>query len=270
MPGTTRLEDQQYLRAEQYRDEGNLAARIDLHQRFSTNNEGWFRWLFDHLNLPNGARVLDLGSGRGDLWWENQDRLPATWHLTLVDLSPGMLAAARRRLGDVEPHLIFCVADARFLPFTDGAFDAVIANHMLYHVPDRPRALREIRRVLRPGGHLYAATNGRHHLRELEELIATYAPEVAPENARLGFSLDNGAQQLRPWFAQIVRDDYADALEITEAEPLVAYVLSTAAKASLNSEHLAALRNAVVRQIAEAGAFRVTKETGLFRCRTDA
>ena len=52
------------------------------------------------------------------------------------------------------------VADAEDLPFADASYDLVAAMWMLYHVPDLDRALAEVRRVLRPGGHLLAVTNG--------------------------------------------------------------------------------------------------------------
>ena len=56
------------------------------------------------------------------------------------------------------------VFDAQELPFPDDAFDVVVANHMLYHVPEPARAAAEIGRVLRPDGLLLAATNGPDHL----------------------------------------------------------------------------------------------------------
>ena len=63
--------NQKHLRTKQYRDSGNLKARIALHSRFSTNPYGWFRWVFDHLDLPPQNRLLELGCGAGDLWVEN-------------------------------------------------------------------------------------------------------------------------------------------------------------------------------------------------------
>jgi SAM-dependent methyltransferase len=262
------LDDQRYLQTEQYRDDANLAARIALHQRFSLNREPWQRWVFGHLMLPDHARVLELGCGRGDLWWENRDRISATWRLVLTDLSPGMIAAARQRL--IDPPVEFAVADAQALPYADSAFDLVVANHMLYHVPDRPSVFHEIRRVLRPEGRMIAAANGDGHLRELAALARRHAPEVMHEMETVGFSLDNGAEQLRPWFAHVRRDEFPDGLAITEVEPLVAYVCSTRAGQFLDAERVAALRAEVEERIAVDGAFRVTKRAGIFQCRVEA
>ena len=61
--------------------------------------------------------------------------------------------------------------DAQDIPFEDDTFGCVVANHMLYHVPDLDKGLAEIRRVLKPGGKLYAATNGEAHMLELEAFV---------------------------------------------------------------------------------------------------
>jgi len=95
----SKLTDQRYLTHEQYKDAGNLEARLEIHRRFSTNSYGWFNWVFDTLNqLPKDANVLELGTGSGALWTAIADRIPANWVITLSDLSPGMLDAAWRNL----------------------------------------------------------------------------------------------------------------------------------------------------------------------------
>jgi cyclopropane fatty-acyl-phospholipid synthase-like methyltransferase len=65
------------LRDGQYRDSRNLSARINLHERFSTNPLRWHRWVFEHLRLPESARVLELGCGTSNLWKQNAERIPA-------------------------------------------------------------------------------------------------------------------------------------------------------------------------------------------------
>lgn len=258
--------DRRYLRQEQYRTGDNLSARIQLHARFSINRDGWFPWLFAQMDMPAEVRALDLGCGTAALWVDQRDRLRPDWRLTLADFSPGMLVASRQRLAGATPVFAFCVADAQSLPFADGVFDAVIANHMLYHVPNRPRALAEISRVLRPGGHLYAATNGDDHLREIGALLGRHLSGATWEGRNLGFSLENGADQLRPWFTRTTWEDYPDALEITEVEPLIAYLRSTHAGASLDTARLDRLRHDIADHIAREGAFHVTKSTGFFHC----
>ena len=149
----SKFTDQQYLKSDQYRDSSNLDARVMIHQRFSTNPYGWFKWIFDTLlKLSENAKILELGCGHGLLWKENIGRIPAGWHITLSDLSSGMLDAAWRNLVVSGRAFQFKEIDAQSIPFEDEAFDAVIANHMLYHVPDRPKAIAEIKRILKQAG----------------------------------------------------------------------------------------------------------------------
>ena len=161
------MSEQEFVR-EQYATEANLRARIELHERFSTSTLSYPRWVFDGYDFAAAADVLEVGCGNGLMWRENLDRLPDGWRLTLTDLSPGMVHTVREALGD---RAEYAVADAQELPFDDASFDAVIANHMLFHVPDRPRALAEIARVLCPGGVFRATTIGLDHLRRLRELV---------------------------------------------------------------------------------------------------
>ncbi len=254
------IADQEYLLNKQYRNSSNLQARIDLHARFSTNTYGWFRWIFDHLQLPSQAHVLELGCGPGLLWRENLGRSPAGWDITLSDFSPGMLQQAHDNLRDAGRPFTFALVDAQDIPFADDSFDAVIANHMLYHVPDRPRAFAEIRRVLRPDGRLYAATNGAAHLQELEALL----PESRFDFSHNTFGLENGGAQLAPWFPNIALHRCDDALVVHEAEPLIAYLLSLRAASDLDDAERAAITEQVEREMAAHAVIRITKDSGLF------
>ncbi|MGB7538773.1 MAG: methyltransferase domain-containing protein [Anaerolineales bacterium] len=266
MPQVARIDDKQYL-SDQYRDAANLNARIVLHKRFSINPYGWLRWVFDRISLPPVNRILELGCGPGGLWGENADRIPRGWEITLSDASPGMLEQARASLEAAGRPFRFEVIDAQSIPFPDGTFDAVIANHMLYHVPDRKKALREIRRVLRPGGRFFASTIGNGHLRELADLAIQFDPALVswggPSLAKDTFTLENGAAQIAPLFNDVSLHRYEDALVITEPAPLVDYVLSGRIK--LDGEERAKFVRYVEQEMERrGGVFRVTKESGLF------
>jgi SAM-dependent methyltransferase len=266
MPFMPKVSDPEYLRAQQYRDATNLNARIALHVRFSTNAYGWMPWVFDQLTLAPDSRVLELGCGPGRLWQLNLTRMPAGWDVTLSDFSPGMVRQARHNLDAQAGRFHFAVVDAQALPFAGERFDAVIANHMLYHVPDRARALGEMRRVLRPGGRLYASTVGRAHLREIRELLRRFDPAVLSwgEPALGPFLLENGGDEIARDFVRLAVHRYADALAVTEAEPLVAFVASTDAEGTLTGERLAQFTDFVQQELAEQGAIHITKDSGLF------
>ena len=258
--------DQDYLRKEQYKDPGNLQDRMQLHDRFSTNPRGWLPWVFDQFQFLPRARLLDLGCGPGRLWRLNRGRIPSGWKITLADLSPGMIEAARGHLGD--ENFSYRVADAQELPFDDDHFDGVIANHMLYHVPDRGRAVAQIRRVLKAGGPLYAATNGDTSEPGLREWVQRAVPRLAGDGQPSfdHFKLETGAAELHKVFDQVRLHRYADALEITAVEPLVTYVQSTANLVASAGE-LARLRRRIAAAIERHGCLRLAKNTGMFEAR---
>ncbi len=265
----TASRDQDYLLNKQYKDATNFNARVELHRRFSINKSNWQHWVFDQLQLDAGSTILELGCGPGWLWRGNRERIPASWQITLSDFSAGMLDEARQQLG--EEHFAYQVADAQALPFGDESFDAVIANHMLYHVPDISKALEEIKRVLKPGGHFYASTIGREHLRELDELLfrAQVSPHWQDFKQNAPFVLENGQEVLAPFFEQVKLHIYDDALEVTEAEPLIAYALSGKLGQTINHEKREALTILVEQEIAVHGAIHITKASGMFEVRKE-
>lgn len=258
----------------EYRDASKLGVRIALHRRFGTNEYPWQRWVFDQFELPPESRTLELGCGPGELWAENLDRVPEGWSVTLTDASPGMVREAEERLGS-DPRFGFWVADARQIPFEDQSFDAVVANGMLYHVPDRKKAFSEISRVLKPGGRLYAATTGEGHMREtgwMKRILDPAHPPDAATSQPLGFNLKNGTEQLSAWFRELSIRRYEDALVVNETKPLVDYLLSGAAAdaAERGSEagefrrRVSELTDHLERELASRGEIHITKDAGLF------
>jgi ubiquinone/menaquinone biosynthesis C-methylase UbiE len=254
--------DQHYLTTQQYRNAGNLSARTALHARFSTNPYGWLRWVFDRLaDLPAQARVLELGCGPASLWTHNRERVPGGWDITLSDLSAGMLDEARSALAAAARPFEFQRIDAQSIPFPDSTFDCVIANHMLYHVPDVRRAIDEAARVLNPSGRLFAATNGSGHMHELYCLATDPKLRYRPV---LSFTLEGGAEQLRRRFAEVTMERYEDGLRVTEAEALLAYLCSMPGPAAASAQDVESLRAQIAEQLRRDGAVVITKDAGLF------
>ncbi len=260
-----RTNDQEYLKTDQYRDSSNLEARAAIHQRFSTNPYGWFRWVFDTLlTLPEDARILELGCGNGLLWKENANRIPAGWQITLSDLSSGMLDAAWRNLVVTGRAFQFKEIDAQSIPYADETFDALIANHMLYHIPDRPQAIAEMKRVLKPGGRLFATTVGGNHMKEMMDWYRQAHIGRTWESMANPFILENGLEQLTPFFSEVRLSRYEDNLQVTELEPIMAYIRSGIRVAELSEEELVNLKQHLEKELQEKGMIFIAKDSGLF------
>jgi ubiquinone/menaquinone biosynthesis C-methylase UbiE len=255
--------DRETLRA-QYADATNLNARSAIYRFGDPRATPWPRWVFDQLDLPGSARVLEIGCGDGGLWKRNLDRLPGGWRIVMFDLSAGMLAASRTALP--ATHFVgFVQGDAERLPVMDGHFDAVVANHMLYHVTDRARALREIRRVLAPGGKLFAGTNSESHLVPMKDLIEEFLGEAAPFDGHMPFSMENGAAAIAGAFATVESRFVRGQLRVTDPEAIVRYVMSVeGARERITSARLDDLRRRAASEIETNGAFILPTAAGMF------
>jgi ubiquinone/menaquinone biosynthesis C-methylase UbiE len=261
------LQDTNYLRWDQYLDSQNLDARAQLHQRYSSNPNGWFKWVMAHMQLLPESQVLECGCGPGWLWRNNLEGLSAGCQITLTDLSPGMVAEAEEALSASSQDFLFFDADIVSLPFDDQIFDTVVANHMLYHVPDREKALAEVQRVLKPDGRFLAATIGENHMFELRNLRQQLAPKFASsfQQSSKEFSLENGRAQLKPWFNQINLHRYENRLYVTDVEPLLRYVLSSSqARSEAAPAKMQSAWQTVRNRIEEHGSFEITTDSGMF------
>ncbi|MBP1786405.1 SAM-dependent methyltransferase [Micromonospora sp. HB375] len=229
---------------------GNLTARIALHA-YGTNPQSWYAWLGERL--PLAGDVLEVGAGTGELW----HRIGPRRRLTLTDFSPAMCARLREVPGARVQR-----CDATRLPFRDGAVDAVIANHMLYHLDDPDAALREFARVLRPGGRLAVAVNGRDHLAELDALgPAMGRPDLAVGLHQNDVTAETAPARVAAHFTDVTVERYPDELVVPAAEPILAYIVSMIGPLTVAEE--SAARAAIEARIDAEGAFRVRKHTVL-------
>jgi ubiquinone/menaquinone biosynthesis C-methylase UbiE len=256
--------DPEFLSEEAYADAANLEARIRIQDRYRTHPQGWFDWLYEHLDLPNDGMLLELGSGAGDLWVQNLARLGGETRFLLTDLSPGMLYEGQRRLEGLE-HFFYAAADAQHIPFPGRLFDVVLGIGLLDHLLDRQKALAEIRRVLKEGGRFVTSAGGQLHLQELERLVKPFLPDAAYGGDPDRFGLENGEGILAEFFREIHQRRYLDTLRFDRPEPILAYIVSEAnARKALDETRRTALRRHIEAEIAANGVIQVRVEKGLF------
>ena len=251
----------------QYQDASNISARISLHSLYSQNKKGWFPWIYEQMQVYPGMRILELGCGDGELWKENIAKLPEGVRITLSDISEGMLRDARRKIGTEDERFEFCALDCHEIPFRDGFFDVVVANHMLFYCDDIGKAVSEVCRVLRTGGRLICVTYGSGHMKEVSQLVQEFDERIvlSAEHLYERFGRENGHEILEPYFRSIYWEQYQDSLMVTEPEPLIAYVLSCHGnQGQYLPERYGEFRN-YVRKKTEKGYY-ITKDAGVFIC----
>lgn len=255
----------QYIPASHYKDSSNLDARIAIHKHFSTNPYGWFNWMFDAFaSLPEDAKVLELGCGSAELWKSCAGRTPDGWNITLTDQSDGMLDSAWRNLLPTGRSFKFERVDAQSIPYADKIFDAVLANHMLYHVPDRKQALIEIKRILKDDGVLFATTVGAGHMREMWNWIER-AGGSRQGMVALSFTLENGKEQLQEHFLRVELNRYPDSLRVLDVSMMMAYIRSMASASDLQEDQFQLIERELKESIEKYGEIFIEKDSGLFK-----
>ncbi|MCA9913469.1 MAG: methyltransferase domain-containing protein [Anaerolineae bacterium] len=270
---SNRFFDPKYLKGDQYNNADKLAARIRLHRDYTVPTIDIWDWFFTIAlaEAPEEARLLEVGTGRGDVWQRNAARVPAGWQMTLTDFSAGMIADNQKHLGELAQRMSYDVLDVQNIPFADDSFDVIFANYMLYHVPDLAKGVAELRRVLKPGGVLFAMTNGANHMRELYEFSAIVDPSIDPAAifSLRTFSSQNGTATLGAAFSDVRYTPFESALVVDAAQPILDYVASmmTIPGETFVGEKEAALRARLEERIAAEGHIRIEKESGLFIAR---
>jgi SAM-dependent methyltransferase len=250
----------------QYADDRFLRAR----QRFWQQQDPSFDdvgWVLGLAGLAPGMRVLDAGCGNGLYLRGLRDR-----QVTAVgcDLSMGMLRAA--------DHPALLNADVTALPLRDGAVNVALAIHMLYHVPSREAAIRELRRVVAAGGTCIAVTNGSRHTRSLRDLVERAVREETPgwqmRPATHAFTAENAAAQLGAAFETVtcVRPADTSPVIIRDATVAADYVASLAdhhqdGTARPWEDVAEDVRRQVQAVIDDEGAFVTSGDLAAFVCR---
>lgn len=260
------------LNKKQYETPKNFNARQYLARKFKTNPETFYQWVFRHIMLKENMKVLEIGSGTGHFWLSNKDIIPKSWSITLTDYSSGMIENSKQNLKNSGLNFKFQVADAENLKFEKESFDLIIANLIMYHINDKNKALKGISNVLKKNGIFIASTFGKNDMIELYKILYEYLlsiGKILPERKN-SFSLENGYDQLKPFFSKVKLLKYKNSLKINEAEPIINYFLSlnniSEGYVLLDKNEITGFRNILNEKLKKKSIIKVTKNTGMFYC----
>lgn len=251
----------------QYQDASNISARIRLHSLYSKNTQGWFPWIFKNCPLSPGMEVLEIGCGNGSLWTSSLSQIPGSIHITLSDISEGMLRDARRSIGPDDSRFSFQAFDCHSIPYKKDQFDLVIANHVLFYCDPIEQVCKELARVLKPGGRLMCSTYGQKHMMEISRLVHEFDDRIVLSAHKLyeRFGRENGSQILSPFFSSVTWLSYEDSLLVPEPEPLISYILSCHGnQRQYILDSYSEFRSFVKKKTARG--FSITKDAGIFLC----
>ncbi len=167
----------------------SVARRYDLMNDLMTwgLHRLWKRNAIRLSNVRRGDTVLDLAGGTGDIALRLARAVGPDGSVILADINPSMLAAAQKRLEGhpLASRISIVEADAERLPFADDTFDAVTIGFGLRNVTDQSRAIRDIRRVLKPGGTLVVLEFSRPVAKYVRPFYDAYSFSVLPTMGRL-------------------------------------------------------------------------------------
>ncbi|HUB42670.1 MAG TPA: class I SAM-dependent methyltransferase [Streptosporangiaceae bacterium] len=257
-----------------YADDRHLRSRMSIYAYAQTAaNPGWRTSM-----IPwDGTQIVaDVGCGNG---FDLRQIVPQgrCRHAVGLDLSGGMLRSMAEELRQSD-RLSLVQADAQRLPLPDASVDVAMAMHMLYHVPDVSAAIRELRRITRPGGTVLASTNSPAHLAEIAALTDVAISRQLGGPVRTtpadSFTTETGTALLSQQFSSVTLRDFEVPLSIPSAQPVVTYVASirepTLALVGKPLDFDAVLDDIAVEveQVIQAeGSFLATSHMGVFICR---
>jgi demethylmenaquinone methyltransferase / 2-methoxy-6-polyprenyl-1,4-benzoquinol methylase len=163
----------------------------------------WRRFLVSRLEVGPHARVLDVATGTGAVALELVRRYGCS--VVGIDRSPEMLAVARRRIADLELSTSIELLEGRAesLPFADASFDALTVTYLLRYVDDPAATVRELARVVRPGGTVALLEFGVPQARAARVLWELYVRLALPFAGRL---ISPGWQEVGRFLGPSIRD----------------------------------------------------------------
>ncbi len=249
----------------QYETNKGLLFRMEFNDKYKTNQQSFADWVFEHYYFFEGCNILELGCGTGAIWENKIQHLPVDSSLILSDFSTAMVEGVKQKYADFE-NVSTEQVDIQEIPYPDNSFDIVIANSMLYHVPNLQKAISEVYRVLKSGGRFYTTTTGINGMGEyLHNVLREFNPSIDAfgENA-ISFTLENGASVLGSEFTDIQLHEYENVLKVTDVNDIVDYILSTTTMSGVDEIQVEGLDLFLEQWKDEDGVIVIPKPAGMF------
>ena len=258
--------DKNYLKERQYKNSGNLEARIAIHEKFRTNPESFHGWVWNNLEISKPLKVLEVGCGTGQFWIENYVHLPENSHLTLTDFSDGMIEKIKSKIN--HSNIKFEVADIEKLPYEDNTFDLVMAHHVIYHASDKDKAVSELMRVAKPNSIISITTNSEKHMLNVYTISHSIDSNFSMVRNIDGFTEEDAESILPKHFSNITKKIYEDLLKVTDLSFMIDYIKSTTEprKMNLKNSFYDEYSEIVKKEIQAKGYFGILKRSPHFIC----
>lgn len=264
------MSDKNHLRSFFYDSSAKLQVRLTTWKQYGSNPKPFFSWVREQLVVsPKTRRILDVGCGTGQLLSEIR-RMHLYISLTGVDLSLAMVMATKKNVSGISA----LEGDAEKLPFPGSRFDIVTAIHMLYHVPDQTKALKEMIRVTKKGGTVFITTTdyeigsglNKLHYEGLKKL--SFPAFMRDTASYLRFAPDHAKQILStlsvPWTIYLYKNDVL----FTGVEPAMAYYQSAMMyrqSLGIDDERISQSKWNELYSFVSQGVAQSINNTGIFR-----
>ena len=259
--------NKKYLKEEQYKSSNNLSARIVIHQKFRTNPESFYGWIWNQYEIKKPLKILEIGCGTGEFWLENHSKLPDNSEILMTDFSEGMVEKAKSKIN--FDNVKFEVADIDNLPYPDDSFDLVMAHHVIYHAADKDKALSELKRVVKSDGFISITTNSERHMLNVYSIANSIDNNFSMVRNIDGFTEEDADVLLKKHFSNITKEIYEDVLEVDDLDFMIDYIKSTTEprKMNLADDFYQKYSDIVKSDIDTKGHFDILKRSPLFICK---
>jgi ubiquinone/menaquinone biosynthesis C-methylase UbiE len=259
--------NKKYLKEEQYKSSKNLSARIVIHQKFRTNPESFYGWIWKNYKINKPLKILEVGCGTGEFWLENYSNLPSGSEILMTDFSEGMIEKVKSKIN--FEHVKLEVADIDNLPYPDNSFDLVMAHHVIYHAADKDKAISELKRVVKSDGFVSITTNSEKHMLNVYTIAHSIDANFSMVRNIDGFTEEDADILLKKYFPNISKEIYEDMLEVDDLEFMIEYIKSTTEprKMNLREDFYDKYSEIVKHDIDEKGHFDILKRSPLFICK---